>query len=265
VTTAPTNFFLTPPARLRRKLRGRQVSLLSRHGKYLIAELDDGSRLVLHLGMTGQIFGAGTHSPRLYRVADRASFPAGGVPAFRPDRHTHLLLEFADQGPSVMFRDPRRFGRVELLARGQPSARLERLGPDALAADATELHRRTRQRKVAVKSALLDQSLLAGVGNIYADEALFSARIRPTRAAGRVSRAAWQTLLAEVKTVLHRSIEVGGTTISDFVHPGGTEGAFVIELRVYGREGEPCTCCGTALRRRVVGGRSSHFCANCQR
>jgi formamidopyrimidine-DNA glycosylase len=264
-TTRPSNFFLTAPGRLRRRLLGRRVAALSRHGKYLVARLDDDCRVLLHLGMTGQLFGAGARNPRLYRVSDRALLPAHAPPAFEPDQHTHLRLEFADRGPAVLFRDPRKFGKVQHLEPAEPCARLQRLGVDALAAEPLDLWTRTRNRRVAIKSALLDQSLLAGVGNIYADEALHGAGIRPVRAAGRLSRQQWRKLLAEVQRIMLRSIAVGGTTISDFVHPNGAEGAFTLELRVYGRTGMPCPTCDSTIRRQVIGGRSSHFCPHCQR
>ncbi len=260
ITTPPSNFFLTQPGQLRRRLTGRRITTLHRHGKYIVARLDDGGQLLLHLGMTGQLFGAGAAAPPRHRPS-----PPTAVLPFAPDRHTHLCLEFTDGGPSVLFRDPRKFGKVQHLRNGETCKRLDRLGADALAADPLELWQRTRRRRVAIKSALLDQSLLAGVGNIYADEALFGAGLRPTRSAGRLSRRDWEHLLAEAQHVMLRSIEVGGTTISDFVHPNGESGAFAIELQVYGRTGQPCPSCGTAIRRVVLGGRSSHFCSSCQR
>jgi formamidopyrimidine-DNA glycosylase len=187
------------------------------------------------------------------------------VPVFEPDAHTHLQIEFVDGGPAVMFRDPRKFGRVQHLGAGASSPRLERLGVDALAAEPLDLWRRTRRRRVAIKLALLDQSLLAGVGNIYADEALYRAGVRPTRAVGRLSRRDWQAIVDAVKRVMLRSIEVGGTTISDFVHPSGADGAFALELAIYGRTGQPCVACGAVVQRLVMGGRSCHFCPRCQR
>ena len=264
ITTGPSSFFLTPPHLLRRRLRGRSVRELHRHGKYLLARLDDESQLLLHLGMTGQLFAAGAASPRLHRVAERGRSPEV-LASFVPDQHTHLQLRFADGGTPVLFRDVRRFGKVLHLAPGATSPRLERLGVDALEANAIDLWRRTRRRRVAVKTALLDQSLLAGVGNIYADETLFRAGLRPTRSVHDVSRAAWQRLIEELHLILWRSIEVGGTTVSDFVHPDGADGAYAQELLVYGREGAPCMTCGTAVKRLVLGGRSSHFCPTCQR
>jgi formamidopyrimidine-DNA glycosylase len=272
-TTRPSYFFLTPPARLRRALAGRRVEALERRGKYLVARLDDGSRLVLHLGMTGQLISSAATSPRLLRASARAvqvrmrpDDPEGqALRALRPDQHTHLRLRFRDGGPEVWMRDARKFGKVLWLAAGASDARLDRLGPDALEATGAALFAASRGRRVAVKSFLLDQAVLAGVGNIYADEALFGAGVRPTRAAGRVTRAEWERIAGALRRVLARSIETGGSSISDYVAPDGADGAYQDERRVYDRAGEPCLACGTPIRRRVIGARSSHYCPRCQR
>ena len=151
VTTRPSYFFLTAPAVLRRKLPGRTVLALDRIGKYLLAGLDSGERLLLHLGMTGEIVRAG---------------------AIAADEHTHLRLRFHDTYPGVDFRDERKFGKVQLLAAGASPKRLARLGPDALRISAEQLRVASRKRRIPIKTLLLDQAVLAGVGNIYADEAL---------------------------------------------------------------------------------------------
>jgi formamidopyrimidine-DNA glycosylase len=265
-TTVPSYFFVTPPLALRRRLRGRRFEAIERVGKYLVARLDDGSRLLLHLGMTGQIFGAGVPGVRLLSSTAGASLtPEQQREAFRPDKHTHLRLRFDDRGPEVFFRDARRFGKVELVRAGEPSPRLERLGPDALAARGRALFAATRGRRAAIKSLLLDQSLLAGVGNIYADEALFLARVRPTRPGHRLTRAECGALAAAIRRVLRRSIATGGSSISDYVQPDGSAGAYQDERRVYGREREPCPRCRARIRRRLIGQRSAHFCPRCQR
>jgi formamidopyrimidine-DNA glycosylase len=265
-TTRNSYFFLTPPATLRRRLRGRSVVALERAGKYLVARLDRGERLLLHLGMTGQLFGAGSASVRLLSSAAGAALaPERQSGGFRPDVHTHLRLCFADRGPDVFFRDVRKFGKVQLLAKDEPCERLDRLGPDALHARAAVLFGATRHRHVAIKSVLLDQAVLAGVGNIYADEALFLAAIRPTRPARRLSRAECATLAAQLRRVLRRSIATGGSSISDYVRPDGSDGAYQDERRAYGRTGEPCQRCRTRIRRVVIGGRATHFCPRCQR
>jgi formamidopyrimidine-DNA glycosylase len=264
-TTRPSYFFLTPPARLRRALAGRRAEALERRGKYLVARLDDGSRLVLHLGMTGQLFSSAATSPRLLRASARAILAPEAQARFTPDEHTHLRLRFADDGPEVWMRDSRKFGKVLWLAPGASDERLDRLGPDALAASGAALFAASRGRRVAVKSLLLDQAVLAGVGNIYADEALFGAGVRPTRAAGRVTRAEWERIAAELRRVLARSIETGGSSISDYLAPDGSDGAYQDERRVYDRAGAPCPACATPIRRVVVGARSSHYCPRCQR
>jgi formamidopyrimidine-DNA glycosylase len=263
-TTARSYFFLTPPARLRRRLAGRTVAGLRRHGKYLVAELDDGAELLLHLGMTGQIFPAGARSVRLLSAAARAALAPEAQPSFEPDAHTHLVLRFADAGPEVYFRDVRKFGKVALLEPGEPSERLARLGPDALGVTGAQLFAATRGRTAAIKILLLDQHVVAGVGNIYADEALFLAGVRPARRAGRVTRAECERIAHALRRVLARSIETGGSSISDYVAPDGSDGAYQDERRVYARTGEPCLACGTLVRRRVLGARGTHWCPRCQ-
>jgi len=276
-TTRPSYLFLTPPARLRRALAGRRVERLERRGKYLIGGLDDGSRLVLHLGMTGQLFSSAATSPRLWRVADRATSsdprsdrgaallsPRAQRP-FAPDEHTHLRLSFRDAGPEVWLRDARKFGKVLWLPPGEETERLGRLGADALSVTGEMLFAASRGRTASIKSLLLDQAVLAGVGNIYADEALFGAGVRPARRAGRVSRDECERLAAELHGVLERSIETGGSSISDYIAPDGSDGAYQDERRVYAREGEPCARCGARIRRVVLGQRSAHYCPKCQR
>lgn len=266
VTTAPSYFFLTPPARLRARLRGRSVRRLERLGKYLVARLDSGERLLLHLGMTGQLFGAGAASVRLLASTRGAALaPERQRDRFRPDAHTHLRLVFADGGPDVFFRDARKFGKVQLLLDGERSPRLERLGTDALEATGERLHAASRRRRAPVKTLLLDQSVLAGLGNIYADEALYHSGIRPLRPSHRLTRAECGRLARAVVKVLRRAIATGGSSISDYVRPDGTDGSYQDERCVYGRAGEPCRRCRAPIRRIVLAQRSSHYCPRCQR
>jgi formamidopyrimidine-DNA glycosylase len=265
-TTARSYFFLTPPPVLRRRLPGRRVTELRRLGKYLVAELDDGQRLLLHLGMTGQLFGHGAASVRLLSsTRGGAMAPEAQAARFVPDRHTHLQLSFRDRGADVYFRDARKFGKVQLLRPGEASPRLERLGVDALAWTADQLFGSSRRRRIPLKALLLDQAVVAGIGNIYADEGLFLAGLRPTRGAARLTRAESARLVTAVQEVLHRSIETGGSSISDYVRPDGSDGAYQDERRVYARTGEPCLRCGTPITRRVIGQRSTHYCRRCQR
>ncbi len=243
-TTRASYFFLTPPATLRRRLEGRVIEGLLRRGKYLLAELDDGSRLLLHLGMTGQLL----------------SSDAG-----RPDAHTHLVLSFADPGPSLLFRDARKFGKVRWLPPGKSDPRLDKLGLDALAVTGDHLFDASRRRRAAVKTLLLDQKVLAGVANIYADEALFLAALKPTRRARTLTRAECARLAVAIVSVLEAGIIAGGSSIDDYVRPDGSGGGYQDQHRVYGRGGEPCPRCGGTLRRVVIGQRSSCFCPRCQR
>lgn len=261
-TTAPSYFFLTPPGELREKLTGKTFTHLIRYGKYLVAQLDDDCRLLLHLGMTGQLFTSNAASQRLAQQAPHAPQRAG---EFIPDRHTHLRWYFSDDGPAVFFRDARKFGKVRWLAAGQSDPRLDKLGPDALAVEPDYLAAVGRRRRTPIKNLLLDQRVLAGVGNIYADEALFLTHVRPTRPSNRLSEMSYQRLVSALQRVLQLSIEAGGSSISDYVTPDGTDGGYQLGHRVYGREGQPCPVCDHPIRRIVLGQRSAHYCSRCQR
>jgi formamidopyrimidine-DNA glycosylase len=240
-TSSPSYFFVTPPARLRQKLEGKSIDEIDRHGKYILLSLDDGSRLLLHLGMTGQL-----------------------ISEHREQDHVHLRLQFAN-GHTLTFRDIRKFGKVEWIAAGKSSTRLDKLGPDALLIALEDFRTRLARRKIAIKQALLDQSILAGVGNIYADEALFSAKISPLRASHELLPKEVNRLLSEVQKVLRTSIQHGGSTINDYMKPDGELGGFQDWHRVYGRTGEPCPRCRSPISRTVLGGRSTHYCLRCQK
>jgi formamidopyrimidine-DNA glycosylase len=264
-TTRPSYFFVTPPGRLRRALAGRTVEGLGRRGKYLLARLDDGQRLVVHLGMTGQLFASTAASERLLSASGRAALAPEAQIRFRPDAHTHLRFCFEDGGAEVYLRDARKFGKVLLLGAGESHPRLDRLGTDALEATGEALYRATRRRTAAIKAVLLDQSVIAGVGNIYADEALFLAGVRPGRRASRVTRRECAAIVDAIHRVMRRSIETGGSSISDYVAPDGSDGAYQDERRVYARDGEPCAACGDRVRKRIVAQRGTHYCPHCQR
>jgi formamidopyrimidine-DNA glycosylase len=265
VTTKPSYFFLTSPRKLQAQLVGRTVVKLERHGKYLLARLDGGATVLLHLGMTGQLFGEGAKSIRLLRALDRSANGADEPRRFTPDQHTHLQFEFADDGPRVFFRDTRKFGKVLFVPPGQSDARLDKLGIDALKANGHHLFDAARARKIPIKSLLLDQGVVAGIGNIYADEALFIAGVSPQRVAGRVDADACAAIIAAAQQVMRRSIQTGGSSISDYVNPDGSDGGYQNERRVYGREDEPCPRCRTPIVRVVIATRSSHFCPACQK
>ncbi len=264
-TTRDSYFFLTKPAVLKRNLVGRRAVALGRRGKYLLAQLDDGKLLMPHLGMTGQLFSQDAVSVRLLSASQRSSLSPEEPLRFEPDQHTHLILGFADRGPKVFFRDVRKFGKVRLLRPGQSDPRLERLGVDALEASGEQLFQLTRSRKAAIKNVLLQQSVIAGIGNIYADEGLFLAGIRPTRRASSLTRRRCEELVDSLQRVLRRSIQRGGSSISDFIAPDGSDGFYQDERHVYARSGEPCTRCGEPIRRLALGQRSTHFCPRCQK
>jgi formamidopyrimidine-DNA glycosylase len=265
VTTGPSYFFITPPRKLAESLRGCEVAALDRWGKYLVAQLDDSARLVIHLGMTGQLFSSAASSVRLLSATARASLAPEEQMKFEPDAHTHLQFSFEDRGPCVYMRDVRKFGKVFLLPPGADHPRLAKLGVDALALESDHLFRATRKRKISIKAMLLDQSVVAGVGNIYADEALYLAGVRPGRRAARVTRGECDALVAGLDRVLTRSIETGGSSISDFVAPDGRDGAYQDERKVYARAGCPCYSCGRSIRKVVVAQRGTHYCPKCQR
>jgi formamidopyrimidine-DNA glycosylase len=253
VTGPPSYFFLTPPDLLAARLRGRVTTDLTRHGKYLLAAFDDGSRLLCHLGMTGQLFTCTSAEARRWL----------GV-----DPHVHLALALRDPAgarSSLLFRDVRKFGKVQWLAPGVTAERLAKMGPDALRITPRALHEALAQRGIPIKTALLDQSVLAGVGNIYADEALFLAAVPPTRPARTLSLAECETLVRSLRRVLQAAIRAGGSTISDFRGADGAPGSYQDNHRVYGRPGLPCPTCGTPIARVVLAQRSTHFCPRCQR
>lgn len=264
-TTRPSYFFLTPPDELRRRLIGRTIESLDRAGKYLVLGLEDRTRLLLHLGMTGQLFSSKATSPRLMSASARASLTPETQVAFEADEHTHIQFSLTGGGPSVFFRDVRKFGKVQWLAEGEQSPRLDRLGIDALALGGDHLFRASRGRKLAIKAMLLDQSICAGIGNIYADEALFLAGVRPGRAAKRVTRKESEAIALSVRRVLERSIETGGSSINDYVAPDGRDGGYQDERKVYARTGEPCVVCSEPIKRKRIAVRSSHYCARCQK
>ncbi len=252
VVGAPSYFFLTPPRTLAARLLHRTTLALRRHGKHLISELDDGSRLLCHLGMTGQMF-----------VAPESAA------AKLVDVHVHLQLTLARNARGarhvLVFRDVRKFGKVEWLAPGADATRIERMGPDALDVDARTLALALASRSIPIKSALLDQAVLAGVGNIYADEALFLAHVAPQRPARSLDEAECALLVKALRRVLGAAIRAGGSTINDFRHPDGGVGGYQQNHRVYGHEGAPCPSCKGPISRVVIAQRSSHYCARCQR
>lgn len=233
------------PRDLDRRLRNAAVTGVRRRAKYLLVETEAGT-LILHLGMSGSL-----------RVIPAAT---------PPGKHDHVDLVL-DDGACLRLRDPRRFGAV-LFTRDPPERHplLRELGPEPLDPGFTGdlLYGRSRGRRVAVKSFLMDSRVVVGVGNIYANEALFLAGISPRRGAGRISRERYARLAAAVQQVLGQAIAAGGTTLRDFAAVDGAPGYFALELKVYDRAGEPCVQCGAPIRTRRLAQRSTYYCARCQ-
>lgn len=219
---------------------------VDRRAKYLLLHLERG-HLLLHLGMSGSLRVLPTSTPRM--------------------THDHFDIEM-DSGWTVRFNDPRRFGSL-MCIEGEPATHplLRSLGPEPLSGDfdGAYLHRATRHRRIAIKQAVMDSHLVVGVGNIYASEALFEAGIRPGRAAHSLTRAECTRLAAAIHKVLAAAITQGGTTLRDYVHADGKPGYFRQELQVYDRAGMPCRHCGTPIRQRRQGQRSTYYCPTCQK
>ncbi|MGA8206933.1 MAG: bifunctional DNA-formamidopyrimidine glycosylase/DNA-(apurinic or apyrimidinic site) lyase [Candidatus Dormiibacterota bacterium] len=236
------------PASFRTAMPGRQVAFVRRRGKFIHIGVGGGENLVVHLGMTGSLTMQQPTAPRL--------------------PHTHLLLDLDDRS-QLRYRDPRRFGRILLGHPGllQQIGVLPRLGPDPLSPHFAEsgvaviLGRSTRP----IKAALLDQSVLAGCGNIYADEACFLARIRPGRRSNSLSPAELRRLLAALPLVMREAIRRRGSSFSDYRDGFGARGEAYESLFVYGRGGLPCVRCGSTLRQSRIGGRTTVYCSRCQR
>jgi formamidopyrimidine-DNA glycosylase len=234
------------PSTLAARIAGRRVLRAGRRAKYLLLELEGGT-LLLHLGMSGSLRALPADSPR--------------------QKHDHLDLVL-DSGTALRFNDPRRFGSL-LYTDGDPATHplLANLAPEPLddAFDADYLWRVTRGRRIAVKQLVMNSRLVVGVGNIYASEALFRARIRPGRQAQKLSRHDVARLVRAIRAVLAMAVRVGGTTLRDYVSADGSPGYFRQKLYVYERAGRPCRICRTPIRRRVQGQRATYFCTHCQK
>jgi formamidopyrimidine-DNA glycosylase len=236
-----------PPRAVAAALRGERVSALARRGKYLLVGFESGRTLVVHLRMSGSL----RH--------DR------GAPARDLYRRARIRL---DDGTQLSYRDVRRFGTWVLLEPGELGPYFERrLGPEPLEPgfDTEALAARLAGRRAPLKSAILDQRRLAGVGNIYADEALWRARLHPRREAGSLDRSELRALHRGIRAALRRGLERQGSTLRDYRLPDGRPGSMQREFKVYGRLGEPCERCGTPIERLVVGGRGTWICPGCQR
>jgi formamidopyrimidine-DNA glycosylase len=252
VTLGKTDF-IDDPAEVERELPGRTILRVERYGKFLLLRLSSGEEpekgqeetaLLVHLGMTGTLM------PR---------------PASEPQaKHTHVVM-LLDDGRELRYIDPRRFGRVAYLRGETLRAELQRFGADPLEAGLKEFTQRIRERHARIKALLLDQKVLRGVGNIYADESLWKAKIHPAHLGERLKNEQVEELYAVLQEILRKAIVLRGSSISDFLDAEGLPGEYQRHHRVYGREAKPCFRCRTPIRRVIVAGRSSYFCPNCQR
>jgi formamidopyrimidine-DNA glycosylase len=236
VSAVFTSKFVTRGNRrkLEQQVAGRTIRHVRRRGKFIVITLDEGL-LSIHLGMTGKLLIDGTSGD-----------------------HTHGVFTL-DSG-SLLYDDPRQFGRIEWSPK-----RIDKLGPEPLEIGLAEFVARLRARKSRVKPLLMNQAFLAGLGNIYVDEALFAAGVHPLAIASQVSRPRAAKLHQAIREILANAIEHRGSSISDYVDAEGQRGNFQILHRVYGREGDPCFTCGAAIVKIVVGQRGTHFCSKCQR
>jgi formamidopyrimidine-DNA glycosylase len=225
-------------------LEGAQVERVRRVGKHIVFDLSSGKpagggQWIVHLGMTGKMLVA--------------------TPETEIAKHTHLVAKLAS-GRELRFVDPRRFGRLEVRQAGFSGP-----GAEPLSISAEEFAQLFHGSKAPVKAALLNQKLLHGVGNIYADEALFRAHIRPRRRANTLTKSELRKLHTALQKVLHAAIAAGGSSIADYVDADGEAGFFQIQHRAYGREGKPCLTCKTPIKKIIVGGRGTHYCPKCQK
>ncbi len=225
-------------------LESRTISGVRRVGKHIVFDLASSNggpaktiQWIVHLGMTGSL-----------RIS---------APDLPLEKHTHAILKLSS-GREVRFVDPRRFGRLSVIEKFAAP------GSEPLHIAFKDFAKLFRKRKTPIKSALLNQKLLSGVGNIYADEALFRAKVRPRRRASSLTHEELKRLHAALKKVLNHAIRLGGSSISDYVDADGEAGFFQLKHRVYGREGKPCLICKTPIKRIVIAGRSSHYCPQCQ-
>jgi len=240
--------FIDDAAALEQQLPGRRIEAVERFGKFMLLRLDcngkEAAALLVHLGMTGHL-------------APRAA-------AEPNEKHTHVWLEL-DDGRELRYTDPRRFGRMAYLAGDALRDELQRFGAEPLTVSAEEFAARIRGRRARIKALLLDQSVLRGVGNIYADESLWRAKIHPVRLGASLAEGELRTLRRALQEILRHAIVMRGSSISDFLDAAGEPGEYQRRHRAYGREGEPCYRCRTLIRRATVAGRSSYFCPNCQK
>ena len=244
-------------------LESKRIGAVHRVGKHIVFDLENGGRMSSPVARKSRQKSSKASAP----LSDRAQWivhlgMTGRMLVCNPDqaleKHTHAVAKLAS-GRELRFVDPRRFGRLSV-AHG-----FEAAGSEPLEVELDAFIRLFRGRNTPIKSALLNQKLLRGVGNIYADESLFRAGVRPRRRAASLTRKELALLYAAVQEVLKEAIALGGSSVSDYLDADGQEGFFQLQHRVYGREGEPCLVCKTPIKRVVIAGRSSHYCPNCQK
>ncbi|PYE84561.1 bifunctional DNA-formamidopyrimidine glycosylase/DNA-(apurinic or apyrimidinic site) lyase [Pseudoroseicyclus aestuarii] len=244
------------PKRMAERLEGQEVTALRRRSKYILAELSGGETLIVHLGMSGRMLVSGAALGQFH-----FDHPA-------PEKHDHVVLDM-EGGARVTFNDARRFGAMDLAPTAEVEDHwlLKALGPEPFgnAFNEAYLIGRLKGRATPIKTALLDQTVVAGLGNIYVCEILHRAGIDPRRKAGRISAQRLTTLVPITRMVLEEAIEAGGSSLRDHRQASGELGYFQHTFRVYGREGAPCPHCATPIRRIVQSGRSSFYCPTCQR
>jgi formamidopyrimidine-DNA glycosylase len=252
------------PEGMRERLEGKRVLALRRRSKYILADLSSGESLLIHLGMSGRMLVSGRVLGGFHQdVGVTDDHP-------EPQKHDHVVLDL-EGGARVTFNDARRFGAMDLLdtAAAEDHWLLRDLGPEPLGNSFDEQHLidAFAGRRTPVKSALLDQRIVSGLGNIYVCEALFRAKIRPTRKVGQIARGRVASLVPIIRQVLSEAIEAGGSSLRDFRQADGELGYFQHSFDVYGREGQPCRTpgCGASVARIVQSGRSSFYCPQCQR
>ena len=256
VTLGKTDF-IDDPVALEQHLPGRRIEAVERYGQFMLLRLSAGpatngnsgedagkqASLLVHLGMTGQMAPSPAEKP--------------------PEKHTHVCM-LLDDGRELRYTDARRFGRIAYLTEVPLAEELARFGADPLEISKEKFAKRIRERRARIKALLLDQGVLRGVGNIYADESLWRAKIHPAEIGAKLSRKQAETLWRALQEILRKAIVMRGSSISDFLDAEGEPGEYQRHHRAYGREGKVCHRCKTTIRRGIVAGRSSYFCPKCQ-
>lgn len=252
--------FPQPQALIDKQLVGGTIAAAQRRAKVLLLRLDNGWTLAIHLKMTGQIV------VRAKAAGFVAGHPEKVYEQPLPHKHTHVIITFSD-GTVLYFNDLRKFGWMRLVASTDELFEATKLGPEPFGEDFTPVYfaAALKNRRIPIKTALLDQKVVAGVGNIYADEALFEARISPFRNASSLKKDEITKLFEAVKHVLKLGIEYGGTTFNSYINAEGSAGRMRDYLKVYGREGQSCRDCTGLVLRKKIGQRSTHYCPDCQR